>query len=118
MEIGIDITRAKRDVRIVPMKKGRAPNLRFTGSHSLPKKNFKPKILREGIEVINSVKKAAMSKTIVMHAPIRIIILNRRFFTIIFIPSHLFTINDYIGKVKIKQLPHGFKPFHMLKFLI
>ena len=56
-EKGMDIARAKNEVKRVPTRKGKAANLLKTGSHVLPNRNFKPKTLIEGKELITNVTK-------------------------------------------------------------
>ena len=49
-ENGIDIKRAKNEVKRVPTRNGSAPNSPETGFHSFPVKNLHPNVLIEGKE--------------------------------------------------------------------
>ena len=60
MENGVEISNAKREVFKVPNKKGNAPNLLVTGSHSPVVKNLKPNALMEGIDDTTNVRKTAI----------------------------------------------------------
>jgi hypothetical protein len=62
-EKGIEIRRAKKEVRSVPARKGRAPNKLNTGSQILLKKNPNPKALIEGREFTRRERKIAPRRT-------------------------------------------------------
>jgi len=68
MENGVEIIRANNDVIKVPNKKGNAPNLLVTGSHSLVVKNLKPNALMEGKEETTNVRKTAIIITTIVIA--------------------------------------------------
>jgi hypothetical protein len=63
MENGVEISNANKEVFKVPNKKGNAPNLLVTGSHSPVVKNLNPKALMEGNEETMRVKKTAIMIT-------------------------------------------------------
>ena len=56
-ESGNEIIIDRKEVKRVPTRKGRDPNLPNTGSHSLLYKKLIPNSLIEGIEFINNVAK-------------------------------------------------------------
>ena len=58
-EKGIEIKRAKKEVKRVPTRKGSAPNRLNTGSQVFPKRKPIPNSLIEGIECTRSDKKIA-----------------------------------------------------------
>jgi hypothetical protein len=67
MEIGMEkiteMTRARKEVARVPRRKGNAPNSLFTGSHVELNRNWIPKFLMDGKEVMTREKNTATRKS-------------------------------------------------------
>jgi hypothetical protein len=67
MEMGMEKTtemmRARKEVTIVPTRKGNAPNSLLTGSHVVLKRNPIPKVRIEGSETMRREKKIARRRS-------------------------------------------------------
>jgi hypothetical protein len=63
MEKTTEMTRARKEVARVPMRKGNAPNSLFTGSHVELKRNRIPKFRMDGREAMTREKNTAMRRS-------------------------------------------------------
>jgi hypothetical protein len=69
-ENGIEMIKARKEVRTVPSKKGAAPYILLTGSQVVPHKYFKPRDLIDGTDSIMSVSKIPRTRMTIA-APIK-----------------------------------------------
>jgi hypothetical protein len=73
-EKGMEISRARNEVKRVPTRKGSAPKLPVTGSQVFRTKKEGPKAVSEGSEYRTRLRKMAASKTTIARAERRMII--------------------------------------------